>query len=112
MTRSLIRKSTAPIVAALVAIMLGQAPANAGESQDKERGQERARRAFEQGEVLPLVEILKIVRSRIDGEIVEAEFEREDGIWVYEIKYITKPGRMREIYVNAQSGQVIKFEDD
>ncbi len=114
MTGSLVRKSKALIIAALAVLMLGLVPppASADGGLEKERDQERARRALEQGEVRPLAEILRIVGDRIDGEIVETEFEREDGVWVYEIKYISKSGRMREIYVNALSGRVIKIEDD
>jgi len=114
MTRSLIRKSTALIIGALAVLMLNQAPppAYADGGLEKERDQVRARRALEQGEVRPFAEILKIVGSRIDGEIVETEFEKEDGVWVYEIKYITNSGRMKEIYVDALSGRIIKIEDD
>lgn len=114
MARSLIRKSTALTIGALVALMLTQTPplAHAEGDLEKERDQERARRALEQGEVRPLAEILQIVGARIDGEIVETEFEREDGVWVYEIKYITRSGRMQEIYVDALSARIIKVEDD
>jgi uncharacterized membrane protein YkoI len=114
MAKSLIRKSTALILGALAVLMLSQVPppvyADGGSKMG--RDQERARRALEQGEVRPLAEILRIIGSRIEGEIVETEFEKEDGIWVYEIKYITKRGHMKEIQVNAQSGRIIKIEDD
>jgi uncharacterized membrane protein YkoI len=94
--------------------MLTQAPplAYADDGLVAEPDQERARRALEQGEARPLAEILQIVGYRIDGEIVETEIERKDGVWVYEIKYVSRSGRMTEIYVNALSGRTINIDDD
>lgn len=114
MARTLTGKSTALTIGALAAFMLIVSPPFAGADGglEKERGQVRALRALEKGEVRPFAEILQIVGSRIDGEIVETELEREDGVWVYEIKYITDSGRMKEIYVEALSGLIIKVEDD
>lgn len=73
---------------------------------------ERARRALERGEVMPLSEVLAALEPRIDGEIVSTEFEREDGAWVYEIKYIDRGGRLVELYVDARTARVLKAEDE
>jgi len=63
-------------------------------------------------EILSLEAILKIVKTKIDGEIIEAEFEYEDGIPVYEFKYISKAGRVREMYVDAKTGKILKDKLD
>jgi uncharacterized membrane protein YkoI len=114
MTRSFVRESTPFLIGALVALMFGHLGpfAYADDDLERVRDQERARWALEQGEVRPLADILGIVRSRIDGEIVETEIENEDGAWVYEIKYISKSGRMKEIYVDGLSGRIVEFDDD
>jgi uncharacterized membrane protein YkoI len=72
---------------------------------------EHARRAVERGEAKPLAEILPLVHDRLGGEIVGVEFEREDGIWVYEFKVIDASGRKREIYVNALTGSVVQVKE-
>ncbi len=114
MNSPLLRQSAAVLRGSVVMLLLSQAslPAYADGARDREDDQERVRRALEQGEVRPLTDILRLVESRIDGEIVATEFTREDGIWVYEIKFITKSGRMMEIYVNALNGKTVKVEDD
>jgi uncharacterized membrane protein YkoI len=112
MSRSFVRESTTLLIGALVLLMCGHPGPFADDDLERVGDQERARRALEQGEVRPLAEILGIVRSRIDGEIVETEIENEDGAWVYEIKYISKSGRMKEIDVDGLSGRIVEFDDD
>ncbi len=63
-------------------------------------------------DILSFKEILKAVRPRIKGEIIETEFEIEHGIPTYEFKYIDKSGRVREMYVNAKTGKIIKDKLD
>ncbi len=62
--------------------------------------------------VLPLLTILKKVRPLIKGKIIETEFEMEDGIPIYEFKYIDKNGHVLEMEVDARTGRVIKVERD
>ena len=62
--------------------------------------------------ILPFKKILERVRSHIDGEIIETEFEYEDGIPVYEFKFIDRSGRVMEMYVDARNGKVLKKEED
>lgn len=73
---------------------------------------ERARRAVQSGRALPLAEILQRLDGRLGGEVIEVEFEREDGRYVYEFKVITPAGRLREIYVDALSAEILEIEDD
>ncbi len=68
---------------------------------------DRARRA---GDVVPLRNVLKMVRKSFKGEIVGVEFEMEDGLWVYEIKMVDEDDRYVEIYVDAKSNKILKTE--
>ncbi len=79
---------------------------------DSELDHERARGAYERGEVRSLSEIMDQVRAQVDGEIVEAEFEREHGRWIYELKIIERSGRLLELYVDAETAEIIKVEED
>jgi uncharacterized membrane protein YkoI len=73
---------------------------------------DRARRAFEQGEVLPLAEILARVRGELGGEVVGVSFEREHDRWVYEFKVIGAGGRLVEVYIDAATAEVLEREED
>lgn len=73
---------------------------------------DQAFRARQGGVVLPLAEVLAMVRSKIDGEIIETEFEYEHGIPVYEFKYVNRQGQVRELYADARNGAVLKDKPD
>jgi uncharacterized membrane protein YkoI len=71
-----------------------------------------ARRALEEGRVLPLAEVLAAVKSKLPGKVIEVELEVEDGILVYDLKMLTPDGRLKEIEVDAATGKILKIEDD
>jgi uncharacterized membrane protein YkoI len=73
---------------------------------------DRARRLLERGDIRPLSEILARVEGDLPGRIIATEFEREDGIYVYEFKVVDPAGRVREVYVDAATGTLLKVEDD
>lgn len=91
-------------------------PARAGDDDDRNRRKrhdhERARRALEEGRARPLADILAEVRPRLGGEVIEVEFDREDGRYVYEFKVITPAGQLREIEVDALTAEILKDEAD
>lgn len=68
---------------------------------------ERARQALERGEVLPLRAILDKVERDYPGKVVEVEFEREHGRWIYEIELIGAGGRLVKLEVDARDGSVL-----
>ncbi|MBN9082215.1 MAG: peptidase M4 [Rhizobiales bacterium 62-17] len=77
---------------------------------DCDGGQNCALDARKQGEIRPLSEVLAVARQRLPGEVIKIELDREDGVWVYEIKILTPKGRRREIEINAQTLEVIKSD--
>lgn len=91
---------------------LARADDRDGHKDGHERDHERARRALEEGRARPLAEILEAVRGRLDGEVIGVEFDREDGRYVYEFKVVGADGRLREVYVDALSAEILKVEDD
>ena len=54
--------------------------------------------------------ILENVDSVIPGEIIDVEFEKEDGIWVYEIYVVDKSGSLLEVLIDARTGSVLGIE--
>lgn len=70
---------------------------------------DRARRALEAGEVLPLRTILERVEREYPGQVMEVELEREHdgGPWIYEIKLLRSGGSLTKLKVDARDGRVL-----
>lgn len=86
-----------------------EAPAKAPEAQLQH---DDARRALQSGLVRPLEDILAEMRKSFPGEVIEIEFEQEDGRYIYEIEMIRSDGRVIEVTMDAKTMAVIKVEDD
>lgn len=96
------------IAGALALIALIAAPAFADD--DGKHDHDRARRALERGEVLPLERILAVVRARVPGEVVRIELERDDGKWIYEVRVLDAAGRRVEVHVDAARAVILKIK--
>lgn len=70
--------------------------------------QDRARRAVEQGLVLPFKDILAKVQQAYPGQILKAELDDDDGIFVYELKILSGDGRVVEVVYDARTGELLK----
>lgn len=73
---------------------------------------DRARDAVLQQRARPLAEILGVVARTVPGKVLDAELETDDGQVVYELKILTREGRLVELHVDAASGMILKREDD
>jgi uncharacterized membrane protein YkoI len=74
--------------------------------------QELARRLVQDGRIRPLADIVAAVRPEVPGEILEVEFDTENGVYVYKLKILQADGKVEEVEVDAESGKVIKIEDE
>lgn len=79
---------------------------------DDRHDHDRARRALREGRARPLAEILERTGAELGGEVIGVEFERENGRYVYEFKVVTPTGRLREVYVDALTAEILKSKDD
>jgi len=70
----------------------------------------QARRLVESGEVLPLQSILDKYRADYPGRVIEVELEKKHGRIIYEIEIVDDRGEVRELYVNARNGELLKVE--
>ncbi|MFC3052518.1 PepSY domain-containing protein [Kordiimonas pumila] len=71
-----------------------------------------ARRALQNGEVLPLMEILKLSEKYVTGDIIEVELENKKDKIYYEIKFLEKSGKVMELFLDARTGAYIKLRAD
>ena len=94
-------------IACAVLTALAPAQARARGAQDHDR----ARRALEAGEILPLRTILERVAVEHPGRVLEVELEREDGRWVYEIKLLRAGGSLIRLEVDARDGATLGLKE-
>ena len=71
-----------------------------------------ARDAVRRNQVIPLSDIIPDVLQRFDARLLEVEFEREDGQFIYELELITGSGRMIEVMVDAASGEILGVDQE
>ena len=71
---------------------------------------DRARRARERGEILPLSDILKRSSKEYPGQLIEAELDDEHGRMVYELVVISEQGRVHKLYYDARNGELLKVK--
>jgi uncharacterized membrane protein YkoI len=98
----------------LVALIAGGATMPVALAKDDKseckRSQDCALQALKSGEIRPLTDVLAVARDKLPGEVIKVELDRDDGVWVYEIKVLTSSGKRREIEINAQTLAVIKID--
>jgi uncharacterized membrane protein YkoI len=66
--------------------------------------------AVKRGEIRPFPEIQAAAESVMPGQVVGVEIKRRKGRLVYEFKIITAGGRLREVYVDAATLDIVKVE--
>jgi len=72
-----------------------------------ESDQHESRRLMEQGEILPLQQVLDHLGQRHAGRVLEVELERVHGRYIYEIELLGEDGRVLEYEIDAASGEII-----
>lgn len=71
----------------------------------------QAREALRQGKVLPLEDIIAFVRGKFPGDIIDVEFEVEEGRYAYEIEIIQPSGQVIEIEIDALTKEILTSEE-
>ncbi len=71
-----------------------------------------AKKLRQQGEILPLEKILAFARAEKNGEVLETEFEKKGGRYIYEVEILDIQGQVWELKLDAKTGKLIKIEID
>ncbi len=82
------------------------------DDREEDGDHDRARHALEEGYAQPLGDIMELVGDRLGGKVVGIEFHGRDHHYIYEFRIITPAGELREVYVDAQTGEILKSEGD
>lgn len=69
---------------------------------------DKARKALESGQVLPLQQILQKISKDYPAQVIEVELERKSNGWIYEIKQLSTDGSLSKLEVDAKTGVVLK----
>ncbi len=96
------------VLALFAAAAFASAPAHADPRPNQ---QEALRQAVEAGEVRPLADITAAARRKVPGEILGVKVEHEQGRWTYELRVLDDKGRLFEVHVDGQSGDVERVKE-
>lgn len=66
------------------------------------------RRLVQEGKVMSLEALLGMHRNRLQGRILDLEMEEEHGRVIYEIKTLDTEGVVREVEIDAQTGEWLR----
>ncbi len=114
MRASIITRNVLLIASVLAALIAGSGNMHVAVAKDDKsnckKEQDCALQALKRGEIRPLTDVLAVAREKLPGEVIKVELDRDDGVWVYEIKVLTSSGKRREIEINAQTLAVIKID--
>lgn len=92
---------------ALAAVMAGLASPLSATAHNPHADHEQARKAVAAGEALPLRVVLGRIAPDYPGRVMNIQFERDDGAWIYKIRVLQKGGELLRLKVDAQTGNVI-----
>lgn len=71
-----------------------------------------ARKLRESGKILPLETIIEKAKTYRNGQVIDTELERDDGMLVYEIEILDDQGRVWELEFDATNGDLLELELD
>ncbi|WP_095131143.1 PepSY domain-containing protein [Pseudomonas sp. Irchel s3h14] len=75
--------------------------------------QDEALRLRQQGVILPLEQMLQQALDRYPGaKLLEAELEEKHDVYIYEVELLTAEGVVRELDLDATTGQLLKDKED
>jgi len=101
-----------PFALGLAIILAATLAGEAGARERHRRDHEFARSALQRGEVLPINRLLSIAAQYLPGDVVEVRLEpRREGELRYEIRVLTPSGKIRELHLDARTGEYIGIED-
>ena len=94
---------------ATIAVPTASADEGKGGHEDSHEKLDEARR---QGKIMPIQQLLKMLKEKLKGEIIEIELDDEDDSLYYEVYYLNSEGRRIEVYVDAATGEILKGKAD
>jgi len=73
---------------------------------------EEARELKQSGQIMPLEDLIALVRKDYPGQIIQIELDEEKDRYVYEIEVVGEEGVVIELELDAATGEVLKYKKD
>lgn len=71
---------------------------------------DQARAAIRRGDIRPLRDVVAMVRRRSnDAEILDVDLHQSQGRWVYGVRVLTAKGRVRDVFVDGRTLEVLSL---
>jgi uncharacterized membrane protein YkoI len=111
-------KQHLPRKTAIAALLLAAiVPATvAAHDHDQDDEHRHLREAVLSGKLLPLNRIMAIAQAKAPGEIVKIELDDDDDDYdvriIYEVKTLSKSGRVMKVEIDAATGTILKVKED
>lgn len=96
-------------------LCIGLALGWGGPASSDEIDHDEALQLTEQGRILPLQVMIDDALRRYPGRFLEAELDRDDGRFIYELEIVTRDRRVIELEYDAATGALLDVdinEDD
>jgi len=71
---------------------------------------EEAQNQSGSGPEVSLKEVRRIVRRQFGGEILDTQLYETDGGWIYRVRVLQKDGRVVDVGVDGNTGQIIDVQ--
>jgi uncharacterized membrane protein YkoI len=76
----------------------------------KRSEQQRAYEAVESGEVLPLRQIMRKLKRKGDGRLLDARLhEVGPGRWIYNLKVLDRNGNVADVIIDGRNGEILDW---
>lgn len=96
------------VLGVVVALALVAAPAHDAGASDRPDDHDRARRAVQDGEIVPLRSILDVAAAQFAGEMVEAELDRRGPLWLYRITVLAPDGSILKLSYDGATARLVR----
>lgn len=83
-----------------------------GQSLHADDDSDRARLLKQQGNILPLEQIIDAAMAVKSGQILETELDEDDGRYVYELEILDENGHVWELELDATTAELIELENE
>ena len=101
--------ASAALLAPLAAAEKGRGRGR-GRDDDDDYDRDEAYSDYARGRILPLSDVLKIALAAQPGDILDVDYDYEDGLCLYEIEILARTGWVHELYIDARTGVILKNE--
>lgn len=81
-------------------------------SEEHESELEAIRELVQQGDILPLEQVLEQAHQQRPGRVLETELEQERGRYIYEVEVLDENGEVWEMKFDAASGALLEQEQE